>query len=344
MPRAASTRRASAARACFGVKRRRAAPARRRAARPAAPRRGRRGAALPRPGRIPARSRRSPRRPGAGAVGRQRRQSCGRARQVAGDVVAPGRHGDGDAGRVARLHARSRGAPGRAHRLVGAAGRARHSPARRSKRSVALRRQAGSAPADDDLARLAAAELDDHRASRLRAPRAAAPGRCRARSAARASVRMSWRRPDSAMRTGSNSAHSMKHSVVRLVAAGGLAADDAAQRLGAVGVGDDAVLRRSARRSLPFSAASVSPVARHAHGQRRALHLRHVEDVQRAAEVEGEEVGDVDQRVDRAQADRDQPVLQPLRARARSSRRAPRGRAPRCRRAGRRSSSCSGEA
>ncbi len=37
--------------------------------------------------------------------------------------------------------------------------------------------------------------------------------------------------------------------------------------------------------------------------------------MQRAAEVEGEEVGDVDQRVDRAQADRDQPVGEPARAR-----------------------------
>jgi len=36
--------------------------------------------------------------------------------------------------------------------------------------------------------------------------------------------------------------------------------------------------------------------------------------VQRAAEVDGEEVGDIDQRIDRPQADRGQAVLQPVRA------------------------------
>ncbi len=40
-----------------------------------------------------------------------------------------------------------------------------------------------------------------------------------------------------------------------------------------------------------------------------------IEDVQRPAEIEGQVVGDVDQRRDRPQTHRDQPLLQPLRAR-----------------------------
>ncbi len=56
-------------------------------------------------------------------------------------------------------------------------------------------------------------------------------------------------------------------------------------------------------------------VLRAAHGE-IALHLLGVEHVQRPAAVVGDEVGDVDQRVDRAKADRLQPLLQPLRRRA----------------------------
>ena len=47
-----------------------------------------------------------------------------------------------------------------------------------------------------------------------------------------------------------------------------------------------------------------------------ALDLRRVEDVQRPATVEGYVVGDVDQRIDRAQPDREQALLHPLRRRA----------------------------
>ena len=47
-----------------------------------------------------------------------------------------------------------------------------------------------------------------------------------------------------------------------------------------------------------------------------ALHLRGVEDVERTAAVEGDVVGDVDQRIDRAEADGQQPPLHPVRRRA----------------------------
>ena len=65
----------------------------------------------------------------------------------------------------------------------------------------------------------------------------------------------------------------------------------------------------------PSSASSALAVARAAHGE-IALHLGRVEHMQRPGAVEGHEVGDIDQRVDRPQADRGQPLLQPFRRRA----------------------------
>ena len=89
------------------------------------------------------------------------------------------------------------------------------SPARRSKRKEALRRQSGSAPASTTSL---ASPAPPQRSSISRVA-ASSAGRISAGSMprskrARASVRTSWRRPDSATRTGSNSAHSMKASVV----------------------------------------------------------------------------------------------------------------------------------
>ena len=97
------------------------------------------------------------------------------------------------------------------------------------------------------------------------------------------------------------------------VAAGGLAADHAGHRLHAGRIGDRAILRRdrvvlAVQRAERLAA--PGPQRQHVAGE-----LRHVEDMQRTAEIDGEEIGDVDQRVDRPQTDRGQPVLQPLRAR-----------------------------
>ena len=65
---------------------------------------------------------------------------------------------------------------------------------------------------------------------------------------------------------------------------------------------------------MPSSASSVSP-ARARRTIEIAAHFGGIEHVQRPAAVEGDEVGDVDQRIDRPQPDRGQPLLQPIRRR-----------------------------
>ena len=88
-----------------------------------------------------------------------------------------------------------------------------------------------------------------------------------------------------------------------------LAAHDARERLDAVLVGDhaDGLIERV---DLAIEGKEAFAEARAPHRQ-VAVHLGDVEHVQRAAAVVGDEVGDVDQRVDRAKPDRDQPALQP---------------------------------
>ena len=88
----------------------------------------------------------------------------------------------------------------------------------------------------------------------------------------------------------------------RLGAAGRLAADHAAEALHAVVVGD----RGDLRVELVFAAVErQQPLARprEAHDE-VAAELAGVEDVQRPVQVEGQEIGDVDQRRDRPQPDR----------------------------------------
>ena len=97
-----------------------------------------------------------------------------------------------------------------------------------------------------------------------------------------------------------------------LGAAGGLAADHARQGLHPGAVGDDAIRRV---RGVVLAVQRPEGLARAgAEAQDAALHLVGVEDVQGTAEVEGEEVGDVHQGADRAQADGEEAALQPLRA------------------------------
>ena len=57
-------------------------------------------------------------------------------------------------------------------------------------------------------------------------------------------------------------------------------------------------------------------ITRPAHGQRIAFKFASIEDVQRAAQIYGDVVGDIDQRRDRPQSDGAQPVLRPFRARS----------------------------
>ena len=100
----------------------------------------------------------------------------------------------------------------------------------------------------------------------------------------------------------------------RLRAAGELAADDAGQRFDAVFVGNHAH-RRIERVGAAVERQQFLAVAGAANDE-IALDLGGVEDVQRAVAVVGDEIGDIDQRVDGAQADGAQPLLQPGRRRA----------------------------
>ena len=97
------------------------------------------------------------------------------------------------------------------------------------------------------------------------------------------------------------------------VAAGMLAAHDAGNRFDAVVVCYDAHLRRQ-RVFAPVERQHLLAFAGAPHDE-VALDLGRVEDMQRPAAVEGDVVGDVDQRVDRPQPDGDQPLLQPFRRR-----------------------------
>ena len=205
-------------------------------------------------------------------------------------------------------------------------------PRRSSEATASSGGDVGAAEAGDALEAQRRGALPGGRARRLRSPRPArrrtVPGSSRVAASTasgisagsmprskrwRASETIWWRRPVSATRIGSNSAHSMKTEVVassQPVASPPItpaidctpAASAIAQSSGVDGV----VL--AVQRAERLAAAGAQ--RQHVAGQ-----LRHVEHVQRAAEIDGEEVGDVDQRVDRPQADRGQPVLQPLRAR-----------------------------
>ena len=121
-------------------------------------------------------------------------------------------------------------------------------------------------------------------------------------------------RPVWAMLNSFHSAEFDQHVGGGLRAAGGFAAHDAGQRFDTVLVGDDADVRIE-RVGAAVQRQQGLAVARAPHGE-VAPHLRGVEHMQRPGAVVGHEVGDVDQRVDRAQPDRDQPLLQPFRRRA----------------------------
>ena len=90
------------------------------------------------------------------------------------------------------------------------------------------------------------------------------------------------------------------------------AAHDAADALGALGVTDKGF---GAVEGVGLVVQRREPLAGtgEADGDGAAMHFGRVEDVERAGAVEGDEVGDVDQRRDRAQADGTQAVLEPLR-------------------------------
>ena len=167
---------------------------------------------------------------------------------------------------------------------------------------------------DDDLGRRAAAELDHHLRREFE-PRQH-EGRIDAALEAIARVGV-----DAELAAGLRDVERLpqrrldQHVGGGLVAARGLAAHDAGERFDAVVVGDHAhgVVERV---GLAVERQQLS--RRPARGARRDCPCTFVgvEHMQRPAAVEGDVVGDVDQRVDRAQADGRQPLLQPLRRRA----------------------------
>ena len=224
-------------------------------------------------------------------------------------VIAPGRHRHRHLHSVAGLH-REAQAFERGHRLIG-----RHRGT--AEAAEAFEAQAGRAlPCGrlaglGHLARLATTKLDHHGGRQIERDR-----RQRLIDAAFEALARIGADVVAAARAGD--AHRVEDRAFdealgrRLVAAGWLAADDAAQRFRPGSVGDDAVLLAQ-RIGLAVQRQQRLTRPGHAQGQRPALHLRHVEDVQRPAEAEGEVVGYIDQRVDGAKADRRQQVLQPLR-------------------------------
>ena len=309
-PCAASTRRASAARPCAGgqgrQRHRRGARQRdRRGSRP-----GRAAAALPRSGRIPARSARSPRR----RLRRRRDRGRGPGRapgRRGGDVVAPGRHRHRHPGGVARAHGEAQALqrapplrrPARRRRRTRPAGRSAGSrrAARRVRRRPAVTVPA-SPPHSSRIIRVAASIASGSRAGSI--PRS---------NRWRASETIWWRRPDSAIRTGSNSAHSTNTVVV--VSSQPVASPPTTPASDCTPAAS-AMAQSSGGRRVVLAVQRPEALARAApQHQRVAGELGHVEHMQRPAEIDGEEIGHIDQRVDRPQPDRGQPVGQPARAR-----------------------------
>ena len=116
------------------------------------------------------------------------------------------------------------------------------------------------------------------------------------------------------MLLGSHKAEFDQHVGRAVVAARGFATDDAGERFDAVVVTYDYhVLVERIGPPVERQQAFTGLGAAH---DEIAGDLVGVEDVQRPPAIEGEEIGDVHQGVDRAQADAFQPFLQPFRARA----------------------------
>ena len=97
-----------------------------------------------------------------------------------------------------------------------------------------------------------------------------------------------------------------------LVTACGLATHDAGEGLHPGGVRDDTIIFCRGVVLAVQGAEGLAPPR----PQRQVVagHLADIEDVQRTAQIDGEEIGHVDQGIDRAKADRGEPVLKPGRA------------------------------
>ena len=222
------------------------------------------------------------------------------------DVGAPARHGDLEvlamAGgpeaeqRQRRLHFRGR---------HGEAGEALHFGDREVDDQVAL----GNLARDHDLGGLAAADLEDELGREFEARNR--EGRINAALEAMAGVRMNVERPARARDGERIPERALDQHVDRVGAAARRgAAHDAGERLDARIVGDHAhgvveriILAVERREAFAGAAAAHHEIA---------LDLGGVEHVQRAAAVEGQVVGDVDERIDRLLADALELALQPF--------------------------------
>ncbi len=163
---------------------------------------------------------------------------------------------------------------------------------------------------DGDGRRLAAAEIEHHASSKLEAGQH--EGRIDAALETIARIRID---PELAAGLGDVERAPQRgfdqHVGGRLRDARCLAAHDAGEGFHALLVGDHA--DRVVERVEPAVERDQALAVARAPHREIAVHLGGVEHVQRPRPVEGHEVGDVDERVDRAQPDRGQPPLQPFR-------------------------------
>ena len=158
----------------------------------------------------------------------------------------------------------------------------------------------GDAAGDDDLGGLAAAEVEDHPGGELDAE--GREGGVGAALEAVAGVGGDAEAPAGAGGADGVEVRRLDEDVGgRVGGAGAHAALDAADAVGAGGVADH---RLGAVEDVVLAVEGVEGLARagEADGD-RAVELSRVEDVQRAVAVVGDEVGDVDERRDRAEAD-----------------------------------------
>ena len=162
------------------------------------------------------------------------------------------------------------------------------------------------------LARLSAAELGDEVGRHFRTPE----GRGRIEAALEAVARVGLDGELASAPRGADGIeerHLEEDVLRRRRAAARLPADDAAQGLDALRIGDHRD-RRVERVALAVEGRHALARARQADGE-IARELVGVEDVERAAQIEGHVIGDVDEGRDRPEADRTQALLEPARAR-----------------------------
>ncbi len=171
----------------------------------------------------------------------------------------------------------------------------------------------GDGAGGEDLRGRPAAQIEDHAGGKLHAR--SGEGRIDAALEAVAGVGIDLQAPAGAGGAGGIEIGCLDDDVDgRVGHAGAQAAHDAADALRAVIVADEGF---GAVEDVGLLVEGLEAFARAGQADgNRAVDLVGVEDVERAAAVVGEVVGDVDQRGDRAQADGGKAVLQPFRRRA----------------------------